>query len=175
MNWIKWPLVILGFMYLFSRKWMPPLPVKKQPQPTDETQAPSSKAEEALLSGDIELMTAALSTSLNNQEKEALLSAIIAKTYPLRKDPKTKEVFYTHAEIYIKEFSHFIDDLKKASGEEVPVVAPFRMLAIALSEDGREEDALDVCRQALDYGVEDGTKTGFKGRMTRLQKKIDSR
>jgi hypothetical protein len=28
-----------------------------------------------------------------------------------------------------------------------------------------------VCRTALDYGMDDGTRTGFEGRIARLQKK----
>jgi hypothetical protein len=183
MNWIKWPLVVVGFMYLFSRKWMT-LPdlmksdvkksaPKKQAQPTDESPPAASPVEEAVRMGDLETMTAALSADMTYPEKEALLSTIVEEAYRLRKDPEMKQVFYKHAEMYIGDFSHVVEELKAASEEEVLVSPPFRMLAIALAEDGREEDALDICRQALKYGIEDGTKTGFKGRMKRLQKKID--
>jgi hypothetical protein len=43
-------------------------------------------------------------------------------------------------------------------------------MVIVLDEDGRQDTAIAVCELALSLGLQDGTKTGFEGRITRLKK-----
>lgn len=36
------------------------------------------------------------------------------------------------------------------------------------------DQAVDICRQTLAHGIEDGTRTGFEGRIRRLTKKREA-
>jgi hypothetical protein len=54
----------------------------------------------------------------------------------------------------------------------MPEVPAFSLLAEALEKDGRHEEALAVCRQAVELGLNDGTKAGFSSRIRKLQKKL---
>jgi hypothetical protein len=44
-------------------------------------------------------------------------------------------------------------------------------VAITLEEDSRFDEALSICQQAMKWKLGDGTKTGFEGRKTRLERK----
>ncbi|MFO7886537.1 MAG: hypothetical protein R6U68_17130, partial [Desulfobacteraceae bacterium] len=58
--------------------------------------------------------------------------------------------------------------------QDPKIIPVFKMLAIMLEEDGAYDQAVAVCRTALANGLEDGTKTGFEGRIKRLLKKKES-
>jgi hypothetical protein len=45
-------------------------------------------------------------------------------------------------------------------------------LATALTEDGRHREAINICEAALVFGLSDGTKGGFEGRIKRIRKKV---
>ncbi|MCA1784423.1 MAG: hypothetical protein ABR534_06490 [Desulfotignum sp.] len=76
---------------------------------------------------------------------------------------------------YLSEFP----DLRQAvfdnmADQDPKVISVFKMLAIMLEEDGAYGQAVTVCRTALANGLEDGTKTGFEGRIKRILKKKES-
>jgi len=50
-------------------------------------------------------------------------------------------------------------------------VPSFQRLAIIFERQGRYQEAIEVCNLALDYGLEDNTKSGYAGRIERLKKK----
>ncbi|MGM0438700.1 MAG: hypothetical protein ACQEQD_10565 [Bacillota bacterium] len=50
-------------------------------------------------------------------------------------------------------------------------IPSFQRLAIIYEKQGEYQKAIDICEQAINYGLNDNTKTGFKGRLKRLQKK----
>ncbi|MFO7911047.1 MAG: hypothetical protein R6V15_02680 [Desulfotignum sp.] len=58
--------------------------------------------------------------------------------------------------------------------QDPKLIPVFKMLDIMLEEDGAYDQAVEVCRTALDNGLEDGTKTGFEGRIQRILKKKES-
>ncbi|MFO7884086.1 MAG: hypothetical protein R6U68_04625 [Desulfobacteraceae bacterium] len=76
---------------------------------------------------------------------------------------------------YIAEF----DSLKPAVFENIqedPRIIPvFKMLTIMYEEEEVFDQAIDICRTALAHGIEDGTKTGFEGRIERLMKKQEDK
>ena len=45
----------------------------------------------------------------------------------------------------------------------------FQRLAIIYENQGKYEEAIKICELALKLNLKDGTKTGFKGRIKRLQ------
>ncbi|MFU8815520.1 MAG: hypothetical protein ACNA7W_09250 [Pseudomonadales bacterium] len=62
--------------------------------------------------------------------------------------------------------------------KEFPSVAPglprvptFQKYATLLTEDGEYGTAIEVCRRAISFGLEDGTKAGYEGRIARIEKK----
>lgn len=55
---------------------------------------------------------------------------------------------------------------------EVPRIPSFKRLAIIYEKEGRYEETLDICNQAIEIGTTDGTKGGFEGRKERIQKKM---
>lgn len=54
----------------------------------------------------------------------------------------------------------------------MPRIPSFQQLAILYEKAGRYQEAIDICKQALDYGLRDNTKSGFSGRIEKIQKKM---
>lgn len=55
--------------------------------------------------------------------------------------------------------------------QEVP---SFKRLAIILESQGDYKGAIEVSKAALNLGIEDGTKSGFQGRIEKLESKINA-
>jgi len=53
----------------------------------------------------------------------------------------------------------------------LPHVPTFEYLATILIEKGEYDKAIGVCKQALAFGLQDRTKTGYEGRMRRIMRK----
>jgi hypothetical protein len=45
------------------------------------------------------------------------------------------------------------------------------MMAITLEENRKFDEALDICGKALQWDLDDGTKTGYQGRTDRIRRK----
>lgn len=54
-----------------------------------------------------------------------------------------------------------------------PRFPSFHRLAIIYENQGKYDDAIKVCEKAIQLNLKDGTKTGFEGRIKRLEKKIN--
>lgn len=50
----------------------------------------------------------------------------------------------------------------------------FQRLAIIYEKRGQYDKAIEICERALALGLNDGTKTGFEGRIKRLKKKLNT-
>lgn len=55
-------------------------------------------------------------------------------------------------------------------GDSFPKIYAFRDIAKFYDEEGEFDQAIAVCETARQYQIEDGTKTGFSGRIERIQK-----
>jgi len=62
---------------------------------------------------------------------------------------------------------------KNTGSDKLPRVPMFVQLAMVLTEDGDYDSAVHVCEKALAWGFDDGTKTGFAGRIDRIRKKAE--
>ncbi len=51
-------------------------------------------------------------------------------------------------------------------------IPSFQRLAIIYEKQARYEEAIEICEEALRYGLVDSTKGGFQGRLRRLHKKL---
>jgi hypothetical protein len=50
-------------------------------------------------------------------------------------------------------------------------VPTFQDLATVLAEDHEFADAVRICEAAQGFGLQDGTKSGFEGRIARIRKR----
>ena len=75
------------------------------------------------------------------------------------------------AQSYVGEFHRLKDAVFKDLGDSRNVTV-FKQLAILYEDDHEYDKALSLCNQALLLGLEDGTKTGYQGRIDRLSKKM---
>jgi tetratricopeptide (TPR) repeat protein len=55
---------------------------------------------------------------------------------------------------------------------ELPFITSFRRLAIVYEQQGNIEGAIDICEQAIAYGLRDSTKIGYEGRLEKLKRKL---
>ncbi len=54
----------------------------------------------------------------------------------------------------------------------LPRIPSFQRLIQVYEREGRLHEAIDVCLLAIECGLNDGTKAGFEGRLTKLQNKL---
>ena len=74
----------------------------------------------------------------------------------------------------VKLFPQYKGQLVKDMGGILPRIPSFQQLAIMYEKAGRYQDAIDICKLAMNYGLTDTTKSGYAGRLEKLQKKLDS-
>ncbi len=74
------------------------------------------------------------------------------------------------AQIHIKEFPNIKPALEKDLGT-LPRVPTFQQYATILTEEERFSEAIAVCEAAIKFGLSDGTKGDFQGRLEKIKKK----
>lgn len=74
----------------------------------------------------------------------------------------------------VRLFPQYKGPLVKEMGGMLPRIPSFQQLAIMYEKAGRYQDAIDICKLAMNYGLTDTTKSGYAGRLEKLQKKLDS-
>jgi len=132
------------------------------------------RVEEALASGDLSVMEAVLQETDDPIHRNLLLNRLAAGHYRLRSEPEHREAFYRVAHAHIDEASAILNAIEVTGRPRPNYIEAFKSVAIALGEDERYDEALAICEKALLLGLEDGTKTGFKGRIARLKRSRDS-
>ena len=73
----------------------------------------------------------------------------------------------------VKLFPQYKGPLVKDMGGILPRIPSFQQLAIMYEKAGRYQDAIDICKLAMKYGLTDTTKGGYAGRLEKLQKKLN--
>lgn len=133
------------------------------------------EAFEVWTSGDLPRMLGALETKTNLIDRHFLLMGIVEQTYKERKDPSMMELCKKISELHISEFPKIAPALKKDMGGTLPRVTTFQYYATLLTESGDYEKAIEMCQKALSFGLHDGTKSGFEGRIARIKKQMSKR
>ncbi len=133
------------------------------------------KAREAWLSGDLQRMINALGSKAKLVDRHFLLMTVIKETYRLRDDPRMADKCLEVAQMHIDEFPKIRSALKREFGDVLPRVPSFTQLATLLTERGEFDRALQVCERAVAFGLDDGTKSGYEGRIARIRKKAARR
>lgn len=121
---------------------------------------------------DLDRMIAALHDEEDPLGRHRLLTGIVEASHRQRDSAAMNKVFMRFAELHVNELPGMAPALTAAGAGKLPRVPAFKLLAMALEREKRFAEAAKVCAQALDLGLEDGTKTGFRGRLKRLQRKI---
>ena len=122
-------------------------------------------------SQDLPRMLAATRFKTNPVDRHFLLQNIVGLTYTQRKQVSARQLCIEYARIHMAEFPSIKPHLIKDMGGQLPRVSTFQKLATVYAEDGRFGEAISVCEQAIKLGLDDGTQSGFEGRITRIRKK----
>lgn len=126
----------------------------------------------AWTSGDLESMLKVSNNQTNPIDRHFLLQSIVKETYKLRKDEKYKNLCYKYSEEHLKEFPLLAKALKKEMGGFLPRVTTFQYYATLLTENRQFEKAIEVCQKGILFGLQDGTKAGYEGRIKRIEDKM---
>jgi hypothetical protein len=129
---------------------------------------------QASASDDVDAMATLLETVDDPVLRHSLFGQIVAAHYRRRSEQAHRDAFYRYAGQHIKEVPAALDAIEKTEDGRPDGVDSFKMMAIAMAEDQRYEEAIKVCETAMSLGLEDGTKTGFEGRIARLKKKLNA-
>lgn len=121
-------------------------------------------------SGNVDLMVVALLTEKSPIDRHFLFQNIVEITYKDRKNSRSRDLCIEYAEMHLAEFKDLSTHLIVQLGS-LPRVTSFQYLATIYTEDNRFRKAIEVCNQALDHGLDDGTKSGFEGRIKRIKSK----
>lgn len=122
-------------------------------------------------SGNLPYMLFALNFLKKPVNRHFLFMKIVEHTYKERNtSTKMRELCEKYAWEHIQEFPNFKNGLIKEF-ETLPIVTTFQRLSTILTEDVNYDKAIAVCKKALSYGLIDGTKGGYEGRIERIKKK----
>lgn len=130
------------------------------------------EAFDAWTSGELSKMLKALKKKTNLIDRHFLLMGIVEETYKNRTDMETRDLCKKISEVHIAEFPCIAPALKKETDGELPFVPTFQKYATLLTEDGEFQKAIEVCEAAISFGLRDGTKSGYEGRITKIKKRI---
>lgn len=119
---------------------------------------------------EVEVQAAALGETDDPLARHRLYQQIIEQCYRARDDESARLALLHYAKAHIDEFDDISKPLKKQNGGKLPQVATFKHYAAVLTDSGQYDEAIAVCQQALAYGLKDGTKTGYQGRLERIEK-----
>lgn len=124
----------------------------------------------AELPDEIATPVAELEKSKDPLTRHRLYQQITESSYKNRTDAAWRQISKTFSNQHISEFADIVKPLKKANGGSLPQVLTFQNYATLLAEDKQYDEAIAVCEKALEFGLDDKTKTGFAGRVERIRK-----
>lgn len=136
----------------------------------DEQLTEADSVFDAWTSGDLKAMLAQLKQNTNMIDRHFLLMNIVDQAYKNRGDKKMRTICHQVAQIHIKEFPNIKPALEKDLGT-LPRVPTFQQYATILTEEERFSEAIAVCEAAIKFGLSDGTKGDFQGRLEKIKKK----
>jgi hypothetical protein len=129
------------------------------------------RVEQALASRDLSSMETLLEDICDPVLRNRLLIRLVSGHYRRRSDAMHRATFYRVALLQMEEASSIMDGIEEVGTPRPDYLDAFKTMAIALDEDGSLDGAIAVCEMALSLGLQDGTKTGFEGRIDRLRRR----
>jgi hypothetical protein len=167
MNWLLLSVAALGIAVVTLRRYTPWLEQILRPAAEADASEPTLRKVTPL-----DRRIDSLRHERDPLKRHRLLGEIVEASHRQRADTAMKKLFLRFAGTHVKELPNMAVALKAAGGGRLPVVPAFSLLSAELEQDGRIEEALSVCRQAAELGLTDGTRSGFAGRIRKLQKKL---
>lgn len=119
---------------------------------------------------EVELQAKALGETEDPLARHRLFQQVVEQCYRSRDEKTARLALLHYARAHIAEFDDIKAPLKKQNGGKLPQVASFKHYAAVLTESGQYDEAIAICKKALDYGLKDGTKSGYQGRIERIEK-----
>jgi uncharacterized coiled-coil protein SlyX len=170
-------IVVIVIVFLARRVFMKPssgATVDAEPVTKSSAQLEAEVAEKeqtiAELPDEIASPVAELEKSKDPLARHRLYQQITESSYKHRTDAAWRQISKTFSKQHISEFADIVKPLKKANGGSLPQVLTFQNYATLLAEDKQYDEAIAVCEKALEFGLDDKTKTGFAGRVERIRK-----
>lgn len=138
----------------------------------DGKSIPADEVFKAWTSSDLHKMMAVLDKDTHPVDRHHLLQGIISETYKQRNDKEKLNICRNVCELFLSEWPKLADALGRDFGGQLslPRILVFPYYATLLSEAGEYDKAISVCEIAIKYKLNDGTKSGYKGRIERLLK-----
>jgi hypothetical protein len=124
----------------------------------------------AWTSGNLGRMRKALAIKTHPIDRHFLLMGIVDQTYKARADRLMAETCLQVGRIHLAEFPQLVPSLLQEFNNLLPRVLTFQLLPTLLAERGQFDEAIQICESAIGYGLHDGTKGDYPGRMERLRK-----
>lgn len=121
-------------------------------------------------SNDFDRMLMAVDLKGDLIDRHFLLQTIVEESYKKRDEEYFKNCCLNYSEIHLSEFDKIAPLLKEEFGV-LPRVTVFQNYATLLTELNQFDKAINVCQMAINFGLKDGTKGGFEGRIERIKKK----
>jgi hypothetical protein len=171
MNWFSLSIIALGLILGYSKQ-SERSKTLTAPEHSDKTEkTDKTKPKKPRQSDDLNGLIDATKNPLEPIQRHRLLTKIIEKTYKHRTGVCMKKIFHRFALIHLDEFPDLAPELKTAHRGSLPHIPTFKLSAMVFEEEENYQAAMAICKMALEYGIDDGTKSGFSGRLKRLQKK----
>jgi hypothetical protein len=173
MNWLMFSIGALGAALAMSKRGALLTKIRRvrQSAPQEELALKAPDPDE-LAADDMDGMLAALPAVTDPLDRHRLYLRIVDAAYRERHEEENREICLEYGQRYIDAFPQMEAALREAHDGDLPPIPVFKQMAITLEEDGDFEAGIAVSEKALTHEVEDGTKTGFAGRIKRLQKKM---
>ncbi|TVO90688.1 hypothetical protein [Shewanella algae] len=106
-------------------------------------------------------------------EAHDALLAVIGECYKQRKNSKYLQLGQEYDTAYSALFAASREKVLSKSPKAEFKGTGFMQLSTLCSDAGRFDAAIALCNKAIEYGLEDGTVTGFEGRIKRIEKARD--
>jgi len=173
MNWLMFSIGAAGAALAMTKRGALLAKLRRNRKADAQKALPSKTGSPMdLAADDLDGMMAALSAVDAPLDRHRLYLRIVDAAYKEREDAENREICLDYGQRYIDEFPKMAAELREAHEGDLPPIPVFKQVAITLEEDGDYEAGIAVSERALAHEVEDGTKTGFEGRIKRLQKKM---
>ena len=124
---------------------------------------------EAAQVGDLVAIRSIIEQAGSVEERDELYKIAIGQTYYQRSDEKYAEVCEAIGMDYVDFFAENFQLLSRRKGYSLHNLG-FKYLAIILAERENFEQAVSVCQKAISFNLTDKTKTGYEGRLQRINK-----
>jgi len=124
----------------------------------------------AAQAGNKDEINAILEQAGSIEEKDELFKIVIGQTYYLRKEENFADLCEEFGLDYVDFFAENFQALSRRKGYSLHNLG-FKYLAIVLTEREKFDQAASVCQKAISFNLTDKTKTGYEGRLQRINKK----